>query len=44
MGTSAKVVLVLLWMVALAVGIVLFFQVPFLSEPLQTVPFWGEFL
>lgn len=44
MGTSAKVVLVLLWMVALPVGIVLFFQVPFLSEPLQTVPFWGEFL
>ena len=44
MGTSAKVVLVLLWMVARAVGIVLFFQVPFLSEPLQTVPFWGEFL
>lgn len=44
MGTSAKVVLVLLWMVALAVGIVLFFQVPLLSEPLQTVPFWGEFL
>lgn len=44
MGTSAKVVLVLLWMVALAVGIVLFFQVPFLTEPLLTTPFWGEFL
>lgn len=44
MGTSAKVVLVLLWMVALAIGIVLIFQVPFLTEPLQTVPFWGEFL
>lgn len=44
MGTSAKVVLVLLWMVALAIGIVLIFQVPFLTEPLQTVSFWGEFL
>lgn len=44
MGTSTKVVLVLLWMVALAIGIVLIFQVPFLTEPLQTVPFWGEFL
>lgn len=44
MGTSAKVVLVLLWMVALAVGIVLIFQVPFLTEPLLTTPFWGEFL
>lgn len=44
MGTSAKVVLVLLWMVALAIGIVLIFQVPFLTELLQTVPFWGEFL
>lgn len=44
MGTLAKVVLVLLWMVALAIGIVLIFQVPFLTEPLQTVPFWGEFL
>ncbi|WP_418572559.1 PspC domain-containing protein [Phocaeicola sp.] len=44
MGTSAKVVLVLLWMVALAIGIVLIFQVPFLTEPLLTTPFWGEFL
>ncbi len=44
MGTSAKVVLVLLWMVALAIGIVLIFQVPFLTEPLLTVSFWGEFL
>lgn len=44
MGTSAKVVLVLLWMVALAIGIVLIFQVPFLTEPLLTAPFWGEFL
>ena len=38
MGTSAKVVLVLLWMVALAIGIVLIFQVPFLTEPLLTAP------
>ena len=44
MGTSAKVVLVLLWMVALAIGIVLIFQVPFLTEPLLTAPLWGEFL
>lgn len=44
MGTSAKVVLVLLWMVALAIGIVLIFQVPFLTEPLLSTPLWGEFL
>lgn len=44
MGTSAKVVLVLLWMVALAIGIVLIFQVPFLMEPLLSTPLWGEFL
>ena len=44
MGTSTKVVLVLLWMIALAIGIVLFFQIPFLTEPLLSAPFWGEFL
>lgn len=44
MGTSAKVVLVLLWMVALAIGIVLIIQVPFLTEPLLSTPLWGEFL
>ena len=25
-------------------GIVLFFQIPFLAEPLLSAPFWGEFL
>lgn len=44
MGTSTKVVLVLLWMIALAIGIVLFFQIPFLTEPLLSAPFWDEFL
>ena len=44
MGTSVKVVLVLLWMIAVAVGIVLFFQVPFLSDPFLTEPLWEELL